>query len=272
MRKTLLKWFLLICLFAYMTAICVWAHGEAARNSCRGVEITILGDSHAGAVTEAGVKEELKPFREKIRGVPLERVNTREIERYLGGFSNFESVECSLTTDGILQVGIVPMVPEIRVFTKDGSYYINKDGKQIESKPNFFVDVPVVSGDFSDSFPARDILPVTRFIGSDPVLSQLVSMVRVNDRDNIILIPRIKGHVVNLGDTTRLAEKRKALLTFYRKVMPYKGWETYDTVSVRFRGQVVASRRDKTRAVHGTDWEDDIDPEEATLPTEPETR
>lgn len=266
MRKTIWKWLILTCMFAYITGVCIWARGEASKHTCRGVEISLMTPGRADSVTAGGVAGELRHFRNKIQGVPLERVNTREIERYLSGFSNFESVQCALTTDGILKVGIVPMVPEVRVFTPGNSFYINKDGKQIEAKPNFFVDVPVVSGNFTEAYPAASVLPVTRFIAADPVLRDLVAMVRVNDADNIILVPRVRGHVVNIGDTTRLAEKRQALMAFYRKVMPHKGWDAYDTVSLRFRGQVVATRRDKTRASHGADFSEDVDPEEATLP------
>lgn len=268
MRKTIFKWLILTTLFAYITAVTIWAHGEAGRHACQGIEVKIAAANSADAVTINGVKEELSKFPKKIKGTAVERINTREIEAYLSRCSNFENVECALTTDGMLSVSVVPMIPEIRVFEPHRSYYINKDGKQIDSKANFFVDVPVVSGNFSESFPAKDILPVTRFVGNDPVLRQLVGMVEARDADNIMLVPRIHGHVVNFGDTTRLKEKRAALLTFYRKVIPYKGWEEYDTISVKFKGQVVATRRDKTANAHGTDVEEGIDLEEATLPTE----
>ena len=72
--------------------------------------------------------------------------------------------------------------------------------------------------------------------------------------------------MVNFGDTTRLAEKRDALKLFYSKVMPYKGWEEYDTISVKFRGQVVATRRDKTRLNVNSEPIEEEDLEEATLP------
>lgn len=263
-----MKWLLLVFLFAYVTAVTVWAHGEALRHACKGFEVEIKSVSKADSVTERGVTEELMKYPRKIKGVPMAAVNTLDLERYLSKMSNFEDVECTLTTDGFLRVTIVPMVPEIRVFDGPDSYYINKDGKRIESKASFFVDVPVVKGTFTTSFTPRDVLPVTRFVQNDPVLRQLVAMTEARDADNIILVPRIHGHVVNFGDTTRLEEKRKALLAFYRKVMPYKGWWEYDTLSLKFRGQIVASRRDKTPSVHGLQYEEEEDLEEATLPVD----
>lgn len=269
MRKTLLKWLLLTTLFAYVACVTVWAHGEAAKHSCKGIDVQIALTSSADSVTIHGVKEELKRFPKKIIGIPVTRVNTLEIEEYLSGFSNFERVECSLSTDGMLNVSVVPMIPEIRVFDGNSSYYINKDGKKIDSKANFFVDVPVVCGRFTEKFPPSSVLPVTRFVQNDPVLRQLVGMVEAKDDDNIILVPRIHGHVVNFGDTLRLGDKRRALLTFYRKVIPYRGWQEYDTISVKFKNQVVATRRNKDRNLHSLPYEEEVDLEEATLPDTP---
>lgn len=266
MRKTIFKWLILICLMAYITGITIWAHGEAERHSCRDIRVAIAGDTRADSVTANGVLAELHKYPGRIKGAPLSALDTRGIEQFLSSYSNFESVDCAVTTDGILDINVVPMVPAIRVFDGDRSYYINKDGKVIESKANFFVDVPVVVGHFNKEFQPRQVLPLIRFIQSDPTLDKLVAMVEARDAENLILVPRIQGHVVNFGDTTRLDEKRRALMTIYHKVIPYKGWSEYDTISVKFKGQVVATRSNKALVDHGGVYDDDIDMEEATLP------
>ena len=209
---------------------------------------------------------EINGFPDKIVGQPLSAINTRALENYLKSHPRFEDVVCSLTTDGCLNVSVLPMVPELRVFDDSISYYINKDGKRMMSKASYFVDVPVVSGKFGENFSPGDILPVSRFITSDPTLSKLIGMIHVDSPDNIILVPRIHGHVINFGDTNRLEEKRDALIAMYRKVLPYKGWEEYDTISVKFRGQVVATRRIKgNQRPQKVEFAED-DMEEATLP------
>lgn len=271
MRKTLLKWTLLLILLAYVTAVAVWANGEATRLACRGFDVEISGNETADSVTIQGIRQELARYPHKIKGALVSSVNTKDVEDFLSRMSNFENVECWLTTDGSMKVAITPMIPELRVFDGDQSYYINKDGKRIESKASFFVDVPVATGHFTDQYPPRTILPLIRFINGDKVFSDLVGMVEVKDPDNIILVPRIIGHVINFGDTSRLKEKRDALVTFYRKVMPYKGWEEYDTIFLKFKGQIVASRRSKDRIVHGLEYTEDSDMEEATLPDEYQT-
>ena len=67
-----------------------------------------------------------------------------------------------------------------------------------------------------------------------------------SDRNHdIILVPVIRGHVVNFGDTSMVDDKFLRLRTFYRKVLPTVGWQHYDTIAVKWRGQVVATRRHK---------------------------
>lgn len=84
------------------------------------------------------------------------------------------------------------------------------------------------------------------YIAADPTANALVSAVALSRSDDILLIPVIRGQIINFGDTTDVAGKFARLKTFYAEVMPVKGWNTYDTISVKWAGQVVASRRDKS--------------------------
>lgn len=246
MWKPVLKWTLLVLLTGYVVTMFVWARAEASRHLCSGIEVAIDGRGQVGSISEKSVKDVLKDYPEKIVGQPIHSINTYRIADYLRKFNNFETVDCMITTKGNLKVKVVPMVPAIRVFEGNRSYYVNKDGKTMAAIPGFHVDVPVVTGRFNSKFRPEYVLPVVSYLQKDSLLNNLVGMIQANDRENIILVPRIKGHVINIGDTSRLNEKRQAILTAYRSILPFKGWETYDTISVKFHGQIIATRRDKT--------------------------
>lgn len=268
--RTILKWLLLLFLAALSVCITVWAHGEASRHVCTGIDIEITDYRLPDSILKAGVRERLNEYPVKIVGSQISAINTEDIRKYLSALKNFENVEVMITSTGELKVQVVPMIPVMRVFYGGESYYINKDGKQIATDADFYTDVPVVTGRFSLKFKPVDVLPVVKFISTDPLMKDLVAMVEARDRNDIILVPRIAGHVVNFGDTSRLEEKRDALALFYNKVMPYRSWQTYDTISVKFRGQVVATRRNKEILNHAEQYEEEVDMEEATLPDAPE--
>ena len=266
--RTILKWSVLMLLLAYMTGMCIWAASEADRHACKGISVAMDEHGLSDTITVKGVKQKLLAYPRKIVGAPVNSVNTLDIENYLMKLNNFEDVKCFISTNGFLNVRITPMVPEIRVFDGQTSYYVNKAGKRIAANADFFTEVPVVTGRFSRSLPPQIVLPVVRFVQNDPDLRNIVAMYVVKDDKNILLVPRVTGHVINFGDTTRLAEKRRLLLTAYKNIIPYKGWNEYDTISVRFRGQIVATRRDKT-PLHPFEMPvEEVDPEEATLPND----
>lgn len=271
-RRKIVKWCILGILLLYATGICVWANNQAQQHVCTGIEIVIDGANRNDTAVLRGVNEELHKYPRRIVGTPLHELNVADVERYLTRYNNFESVNCMITSRGQLVVRIVPLIPVMRVFYGDKSYYINKEGKHIVSNAEYFSDVPIVSGRFNRNFTPRDVLPLVNYIAGNPTLNDLVSMVEAPDADNLILIPRIRGHVINFGDTTRLDEKRRALELFYRQVMPYKGWQEYDTISVKYRGQVVATRRDKTRLNVPEQYTEDEDLEEGTLQDVDETK
>ncbi len=268
MINTVLKWLLLILLTGYTAWVTIWANREADRHKCTGITINVLGTENKKILerTKSGIEIELSRYPEQILGIPVHNVNTGKIKEYLSAIPNFESVDCMINSENHLLVEAKPLEPVMRVFDAGKSYYINREGKRIDAKAEFFTDVPVVCGNFNKHFTPENVLPLVKYISSDTRLENLVSMIVARDGRNLMLVPRIKGHVINFGDTTRMKEKSNNLFLFYRKVMPHKGWMEYDTISVKFRDQVVATRRNKTKLQHSEDYTDDIDLEEHTLP------
>lgn len=264
--KTIFKWVVLALLFSYIGWITVWAHNEAARHICTDIAVSVNAPSPIDSMIYRGVMDEIGKYPKRIVGLPINQVDTRALEKYLGSLNMFEDVNCMITGSGTLQVHVTPIIPVMRVFLADNSYYINKDGKHIATNAEFFNDVPIVTGSFTHDFQPIKVLPLVRFVNSDPMMKELTSMIVANDSHNLIIVPKITGHVINFGDTLRLAQKRDALRMFYHKVMPHKGWQEYDTISVKFRGQIVATRRNKTKLNISEDPVEEIDLEEATLP------
>ncbi len=264
--RRILKISALAVLLGYVAVAAVWARHEAAHDTCRAIDITVEGTSGLDTIVRHGIERELKKYPRKLVGAQLAQLNTVELQQYLERHNNFESVDCMISAGGHLKIHIVPLVPIMRVFSGNKSYYINRAGKFIESHADYYTDVPIVRGNFSKSFPPSAVIPLVRMISENPELRDLTGMIEARDSRNLLLIPRIQGQVINMGDTSRLDEKNRLLTLFYRKVLPYKGWNEYDTISVKYKGQVVATRRIKPVAPVVSEDIDDIEIEEATLP------
>lgn len=248
-KKGVIRCLMAILLAAYIGVAVVLANQVAARNKCQGFDIRIIqAEGSRDFVTEAEVRRLLREWRLDNTDKAASSIDLQKIEDNLNNVVNIESATAERMPDNTIRLTIVPMIPVARVFDfKGNSYYINRDGKRLTANARFHIDVPVISGEFDSIHSPAELIPLVGHIQNDPAWNAITSQVMVDpvSRD-IILVPLIRGHVVNLGDTSRISDKLSRVMAMYHKVMPLKGWEFYDTISVKWGGQVVATRRVKS--------------------------
>ena len=279
--KRLIQNIILLVLASMLVAGILWARSRKADELCRRVKVEIVNSDSTQFVTEQGVMSELAQSGIKVVGKPMWQINAARIEEVLGKSEYLENVECVKARDGQLLIRASQLVPVMRVFDGDDvSYYVNAAGKRMNASAFYHSDVPVVQGHFTQRFPPTRLLPLVSYVEHDSLLRTLVTMYTVRDSNNVFLVPSIYGHVVNMGPVEDIENKFEKLKLFYREVMPAKGWETYDTISVKWSHQVVATRRKKAvKEVMTYDPEDDevipdletmgVDENNATLAVEP---
>lgn len=240
-----------------------WAHQKAADERCVAVDVVIENADSTLFVTPQGIIEDLGRNGFKVIGKPMWQIDASLIEEVLGRSDFLEKVECVKAQNGRLLVRVTQLIPVARVFDGDDSYYVNRNGKRMTATANYHADVPVVQGHFTLQYPVTRLLPMIEYVERDSLLSALVGMISVRDSNNIFVVPTIYGHIVNMGDASGYDKKFAQLQLFYRKVMPSMGWENYDTISVKWHGQVVATRRTKAVKVDvpydASDDEPDLD-------------
>lgn len=244
--RRLIQNIILLVLTALLLVGISWARKKAKDELCQRVDVVIVNEDSTAFVTKAGVLAELASAGIKMEGKPMWQIDASHVERELRRSDYLEDVQCVKAKDGVIIIRATQLVPVFRVFSNESeSYYVNAAGKRMLAKASFYADVPVVKGDFSPSFPCTKLLPMVQYAEQDSLLRSIVSMYVVRDSDNIFLVPSIYGHVVNMGSVEHFERKFEKLKLFYQKVMPAKGWETYDTISVKWDYQVVATKRKK---------------------------
>lgn len=213
-----------------------------------GVDIEVADSVGTGFVTAADVDRSLGGLRAICAREPRGKINTLALERRLQAMPSVESASVTELNNGRLNISVRPLIPVLRVLDGDNSYYVNAAGKTISSDLGNFVDVPVIVGHFKSGKEVARMVPMFSYIHRHPDCDALVSSVSVSPRGDIIIVPAVAGHVINMGDTSRVEDKFNRLRRFYCEVMPVKGWQYFDTLSVKYNGRIVATRADKRPA------------------------
>lgn len=221
-----------------------------ARTATRGetfsaLKIQISDSAATGFVNAEDIDIMLDDLSTRITKTRRSDINTMHLENKLRAHDNIEDAHIVVLGNGTMLVNVVPMQPVARIFVGDSSYYINAEGKRISANARCHVDVPVVTGYVTDTKDVASLLPMFRFFKSRPEYNAYVTQVDLAQNGDICIIPAVAGHIVNLGDTSIIADKMARLQQFYKQVMPNRGWEYYDAVSLKWRGRVVATRATK---------------------------
>lgn len=257
-KDTVIKIALTALLAVYLVfALAMTGMAERA-DHYSGLHIEVEDSLGSGFVTKDDVIRECGNLNDIILSSPRSEINLAEIEELLLEMPVVERANVATLNDGSLMIDVQPMIPVARIFEPGGnSYYINSTGKSVVANARYHVDVPIVVGNLAASgIDPVSLLPMLSYIKDDLTLNALVSTVTVNAKGDIVIIPVIRGQVINMGNTSDFDDKFNRLKTFYTEVMPIKGWNTYDTISVKWAGQVVASKRDKSLGLISLHTED----------------
>lgn len=244
-RNSLLACILTVVMAVYLGFSLTMTAKMASRDTLTGLKIEIRDTMNTNFIDRADIIRESGIDPDTLGRCLRSTFDLHALKQRLTASDKIQSVDVAMLTSGKILVDVTPMEPVARVFDKKKSYYINAQGKKISADIRYHIDVPVVLGTFDSIHPASRLLPLLDHIAGDPRLSALVSTVCQEPDGNIIIVPVIVGHVINFGDTTDVAGKFDRLRSFYRTVAPVKGWQNYDTVAVKWRGRIVATRRMK---------------------------
>jgi len=255
--KRLIQYSILAVLAVALTVGILWAREKSRGELCTSVDVEVVNADSTSFVTPQGVLTDLKGQGIKLVGKHMGDINASDIEEALKVSPYLENADIVKCQDGKVLIRVSQLVPVVRVFDGEDSYYMNRAGKRMAATTYYHCDVPVVQGHFTRKYPATRLLPLIDYVENDSLLRSLVTMYQVRDTNNIIIVPELSGHVVNIGNADGFENKFAKLKQFYTQVMPKRGWNTYDTISVKWNHQIVATRRVKAVAPVLEDYSED---------------
>lgn len=215
----------------------------------QGSEISIVGVSGVYFVEEKEIAKILgEAFPDLKPGLLLNEVPLEEIETRLLGHPFVKSAQAMLGQKGILNLKISQYQPVARIaqpMAADG--YITTEGKVIPTSPSYTSRVLILEGKYAEKLMdqgdiSRDmpeLMGLIRFITEDEFWKAQITELEVNSRSDIRLFQQVGRQVIEFGDAKDIADKFERIKVFYQEILPRKGWDAYDRVSVKFKDQIV---------------------------------
>ncbi len=222
---------------------------------CKSILIDINRDDENYFINKADVLKILYSSGDSLIGTKIDEIPLSLLERLIVANKYIKSAKVFIDIKGNLQVEINQRKPLIRIINSTyQSFYIDEDGNKMPLSNLYSARSIVCNGNILESYDGKNdtlqtalassLYALSKFIKANEFWEAQIEQIYIEQNNDFVFIPRVGDHKIIFGDTTNMVEKFDNLMIFYNKALPKVGWQTYHTINVKYKGQIVASRND----------------------------
>jgi cell division protein FtsQ len=212
------------------------------------VELDNLSENHF--LDEADVLHLVEGSGEPVKGVGINRIKLKEIEKKLKYDKHILDAELFGDLKGNLIVNVELRRPIARIVQNDApDAYIAEDGVIMPVSEKYTARVVLIGGavkhlleseDLNRTEEGKQLMAMIEFINADPFWKAQVAQLDIQKNGKVVIYPQVTGQLVEFGKPENLEVKFKKLMVFYKEILPTRGWTRYERVNLEYEGQVVA--------------------------------
>lgn len=177
--------------------------------------------------------------RQRLGDVDLKRV-----EQAAAKSPFLRNCQASTSIGGAVVVYAVQRRPVMHVCAQGQEFYVDDQGYRLPMSRAGACDVIVASGAVPPKGKwLKQVWNLAMYIDQHPDLRPLFDQIYRSPQGDLYLTPKLGSHVVQMGSDQDLDAKFHNLMALYSRGLSQAGWDTYRQVSVKYRGQIVCTKR-----------------------------
>lgn len=192
-------------------------------------------------------------FKIDYKKIPLYKLQLKQLEDYISKQALVDKVELYIDSKAKIHIKVEERKPLVRIHDVSGKeYYLDAEGYKLPVSSQYGARVPVATGSLiptdqhklskQQQLFYKSILNVGLAISQDSFMNALVEQIDQDENGEITLIPKIGTEKIILGSAENIADKLSRVKLFYRENMGRQGWNVYQSVNVKFKGQIIGKK------------------------------
>jgi len=231
---------------------------------CNRIEVRVVDSLKNRFVESKQIIRLLEQKRISLIGKNFKNIDLESIEREVNSYSPVSKAEVYKTVDGCVAIDIWQRRPIVRIMDRQYlNYYIDDMGYIMRTSPSFTSHAIIANGNIDTKFSISnranvleleseskgknkllaDIYRLSKYISEHKFWNAQIQQIYVNASGDIELTPRVGSHIIIFGDYTDCETKFRNLMSLYKNGLPIVGWNKYHTINLKFKGQVVCTKR-----------------------------
>ncbi len=244
-RKSIVFVLLAVVFIAYIA----FTEHRSEQKSFAGLEVYVEAVSDVYFVEEKDLVEKLNhAFPELKPGIALKEINLHDIERQVLSHPFVKTAEVFTDLKGKIVVKSsqhIPMARIVRPLAADG--YISTEGKILPTRANYTSRVLTLQGKGAEKLLEEEelggshseLLKLLSFISKHSFWSAQISGLEILGNGDILLEQQVGKQLIEFGKPEDIEGKFNKINLYYQKIVPQKGWNTYERVNVKFKDQII---------------------------------
>jgi cell division protein FtsQ len=176
-------------------------------------------------------------------------LNLKEVEMRVASHQFVNEAQAYIDLEGNMTIEVIQNRPIARVIVNNGpDFYIGIAGDILPESEHYTARVMLIemestkwvdSLNITNSQQGAEVFELLKFIAGDEFWNAQIAGMRIEKNQDVILEPQVTKQEVMFGKPENIEKKFRKLMTFYKEVLPYKGWNTYSSVNLKFKNQIV---------------------------------
>jgi cell division protein FtsQ len=223
---------------------------ESGERTCTSIEVNIDNQFENYFINESDIIDIITNRGEnRIVGVNFSELNLKSLEEELYKNKFIKKAEVYKDLTGSLMVNIDQSRPIARLMSnKMSDRYISNRGEVLPLSKRYTARVMLIDGAYADNAKLYDLyetdygkrlMNLLHFIDKDRFWKAQVAQLTISSKGNIKIHTQVSKQIIEFGKPVDIEEKFRNLKIFYKEILPTKGWNSYDRVSVKFKNQIV---------------------------------
>lgn len=213
------------------------------RNEARKTKKTIVEfvNKEAIFISYEAVNKLLIENGEQLKTIGKDKVVLNKLEKMLNEHDMIQKSEVFVSIDGVLKAMVTQRTPIARIFSEEGSFYIDSKGNRMPLSGIQTARLPIVLGKISEEN-EKEMYDLLWFIYNDDFLKKNITGIEILPSGSLRMTNRNYNYNIEFGKTVEVERKFDNYKAFFQKAVHDTLIDTYKTINLKFTQQVVCTK------------------------------
>jgi len=213
-----------------------------------GIEIEIMNNQDFYLIDQFEIQALLDKEQSVALGTNFDQVDIKLLERQVEENPFVAEIDIFMSVTGVLGAKVSQAQPIGRLMSSRGpDHYIDVTGKLLPMNTDYTARVPLISfaedpqwkSNLGENDLGKQLMEFLIFINKDELWKAQIAQLAVSEENELTLWPQMTKQLILFGPADEIEEKFKKLKLFYKEVLPKKGWNTYSSINLKYKNQIV---------------------------------